>query len=232
MSSRNTFLRSLGETALAAFSASLETVSLKAGADLYQPDDPVDWVYFPETGLISLISVLEDGEQAESAVVGREGAVGLIEAAGSGVMLYRAVVQIDLTAQRATIRDYMVALNASPSMRRAIAVHLELVIAESRQMIACQNHHAAPERLAWWLLECQDRTGLDEFPLTQEFLGAMLGVQRTTVNASARRLKDQGAIRYRRNRIEVTDREALKRQSCECYETIAGYRRRIEGINL
>lgn len=224
----NDFLLVLAPDDLAALRAKAEAVDIASGTDLFLPGDPVDWVYFPVRGLVSLISVMANGDEAETAVVGREGAIGLLEAEGSGVMLYRAVVQIETEGLRVPVSDYLALVQASPDLRRAVMAHLELTIAETRQTVACHAHHPARSRLAWWLLECQDRTGLEALRLTQEFLGAMLGVQRTTLNEVASELKADRLIDYRRGVITILDRPALERASCECYATIAGYRHAIE----
>lgn len=228
----NDFLRILPTDDLNALSALAELVRIPSGTDLFLPGDPVSWVYFPLKGLVSLISVMRNGDEAETAVVGREGAVGLLEVAGSGVMHYRAVVQIETEGLKVKAADYLSLVMRSARLRRAVSTHLELTIAETRQTVACHAHHSAKGRLAWWLLECQDRTGLEALKLTQEFLGAMLGVQRTTLNEVASALKAEALIDYRRGVITILNRPALERASCECYATIAGYRHLIESTAL
>jgi DNA-binding XRE family transcriptional regulator len=106
---------------------------------------------------------------------------------------------------------------------------LELIIAEARQTIACIAHHPADRRLAWWLLECQDRTGKDRLALTQDFLGTMLGVQRTTVTQIAVGLKAEGLITCSRGVISILNRGGLEARSCECYKTSQHFRHLIEG---
>jgi CRP-like cAMP-binding protein len=200
-----------------------------AGSILYEPESEVDRVYFPEQGLISVISVMLSGATAESAVVGREGAVGFVEAAGSGIYLSRALVQADLHALRLPVRRYREVLSGSETLRRAVAEHAELNMAEGRQAIACMAHHQADRRLAWWLLECQDRAASgDQLPLTQEFLAAMLGLRRTTVTAIARSLRDEGLIDYRRAKVTILDRARLEAKCCECYATSQHFRRLIQ----
>ncbi|HSV04433.1 MAG TPA: Crp/Fnr family transcriptional regulator [Phenylobacterium sp.] len=229
MISQNALLRSLKPTDYEALHRHLEPVGLRPGEVLYEPEDTVDWVYFPEAGLVSLISVMVSGDQVESAVVGREGGIGFLEAAGAGIIFSKAVVQVDLVGQRAPARAYLAAYDASPSLRRTIAAHVELTLAEARQTIACIAHHPAQQRLAWWLLECQERTGRDEFRLTQEFLSAMLGVRRSTVSLIAAELKGEGLIGYSRGAIRIADREGLLAKSCECYATNRRFRELIEG---
>jgi CRP-like cAMP-binding protein len=102
-------------------------------------------------------------------------------------------------------------------------------LAEARQTLACQTHHSHEQRLSWWLLECQDRTGGGaELPLKQDFLAAMLGVQRSTVSQVASVLKVDGLIDYRRGLIKILDRSGLEKRSCECYATNQQFRRLIE----
>jgi CRP-like cAMP-binding protein len=225
----NALLRSLSPGDYHELQRHLRPIGHRSGQVLYEPGDRVDWVYFPESGLVSLISVMLSGDQVETAVVGREGGVGFLEASGAGVIFTQAVVQIDLVAQRAPSQAYRDALNGSETLRRTIASHVELTIAEGRQTIACIAHHSAEARLAWWLLECQDRTGQDELHLTQEFLSAMLAVQRSTVSQVAAGLKDGGVISYSRGLIQILDRDALRAKSCECYDTNRHFREMIEG---
>lgn len=229
METDNALLRSLSPDDYHELQRHLKPVGFKSGHVLYEPEDHVEWVYFPESGLVSLISVMLSGDQVESAVVGREGGVGFLEAAGAGIIFSRAIVQIDLVAQRAPALAYLQALDASATLRRTIASHVELTIAEGRQTIACIAHHPAESRLAWWLLECQDRTGQDRLELTQEFLSAMLGVQRSTVSQVAAILKADGLIDYSRGVIMILDRRGLEAKSCECYATNRRFRDVIEG---
>ncbi len=229
METDNLLLRSLSADDYHELQKHLRPVGYRSGHVLYEPEDAVEWVYFPESGLVSLISVMLSGDQVESAVVGREGGVGFVEAAGAGIIFSRAIVQIDLVAQRAPAEAYLRALDASATLRRTIASHVELTIAEGRQTIACIAHHPAEARLAWWLLECQERTGLDRLDLTQEFLSAMLAVQRSTVSQVAAGLKAQGLIDYGRGVIRILDPPGLLAKSCECYATNRRFRDLIEG---
>lgn len=227
-SSNNSLLGVLTAQDLERLSPHLDVFEARAGSVLYEPEAEVDWVYFPVQGLISVISVMLSGSTTESAVVGREGAVGFVEAAGSGIFLSRALVQADLRALRAPASRYREVLDGSVTLRRAVADHAELNMTEGRQAIACMAHHQADRRLAWWLLECHDRAASgDQLPLTQEFLAAMLGLQRTTVNAVAGQLRDEGLIDFRRAVVTIVDRSGLEAKSCECYATIQHYRRLI-----
>jgi CRP-like cAMP-binding protein len=233
MQTNNRLLLSVAEADREALSKHMRPMTFKQGAVLYEPEDPVDWVYFPEQGLVSLLSVMLSGTAVETAVVGREGGVGFLEAIGAGVTFSRALVQVDLLALRVPAGAYVEAYDASASLRRTVGSHVELSLAEARQALACQTHHSHEQRLAWWLLECQDRTGGDPtFLLKQDFLAAMLGVQRSTVSQVASGLKAEGLIDYSRGLIEIRDRAGLERRSCECYATNQHFRHLIESGNL
>ncbi len=207
----------------------MRPMAFKQGRVLYEPEDVVEWVYFPEEGLVSLLSVMLSGTAVETAVVGNEGGVGFLEAVGAGVIFSRALVQVDLLAMRVPAAAYVEAYDASASLRRLVGSHVELSLAEARQTLACQTHHSHEQRLAWWLLECQDRTGgHPTIPLKQDFLAAMLGVQRPTVSQVASQLKADGLIDYTRGVIKILDRAGLEKRSCECYATNQHFRHLIE----
>lgn len=229
METSNHLLRSLEPGDYDVLRREMRPMTFKAGHVLYEPEDPVDWIYFPEQGLISLLSVMLSGTAVETAVVGNEGGVGFLEVAGAGVTFSRALVQIDLLAMRVSAAAYNAAFDASPSLRQRVTSHVELLLAEARQTLACQSHHSHEQRLAWWLLECQDRTGGGAtMTLKQDFLAAMLGVQRSTVSQVASAMKADGVIDYNRGEIVILDRPRLERRSCECYATARHYRRLIE----
>ena len=229
MQTGNRLLLSLETADYDVLSKHMRPMTFKQGVVLYEPEDPVEWVYFPEHGLISLLSVMLSGMAVETAVVGSEGGVGYLEAAGAGVTFSRALVQVDLLALRVSAQAYLEAFDSSASLRRTVSSHIELALAEARQTLACQTHHSHEQRLAWWLLECQDRTGGDaEIPLKQDFLASMLGVQRSTVSQVASVLKADGLIDYTRGVIRILDRPRLEKRSCECYATNQHFRHLIE----
>lgn len=229
MQTNNRLLGSLEPEDYQVLARHMRPMSFRQGSVLYQPEDPVDWVYFPEEGLVSLLSVMVSGLAVETAVVGREGGVGFLEAVGAGVTFSRALVQVDLLALRVPAQAYVEAFDASASLRRTVGSHLELCLAEARQTLACQTHHSHEQRLAWWLLECQDRSGGGpDLRLKQDFLAAMLGVQRSAVSHVASALKADGLIDYTRGVIVVRDRTGLEKRCCECYATNQHFRGLIE----
>jgi CRP-like cAMP-binding protein len=190
---------------------------------------PAQWVYFPDTGLLSIITVMLSGDAIETSIVGREGAVGFIEALGSGVMFSRVIVQVPGEAFRVDARHFRDAFDSSAALRRAVHIRTELLQAESRQAIACHGLHSIEPRFNRWLLECQDLAGGPTFlPLTQEFLAVMLGVSRPSVSLIANAVQDRGWIRYTRGSIEILDRDALERGACECRAAVQRLRRQLE----
>jgi CRP-like cAMP-binding protein len=225
----NLLLRSLAQSDLDRLARDLRGVDVPAGKVLYEPEDPVDTVWFPETGAISIITVMVSGDTAETGMVGCEGAVGFTEASGGGVMYSRALVQAPGRFLRAPAGAYRSAYEASATLRAAVQEHTELLLGEARQLVGCHARHRVERRLAWLLLEAQDRIGGSEhLPLTQSFLADMLAVQRTTVTPIAVKLQEAGLIHYRRGSIEILDRKGLEQAACECYATTQMFRRRIE----
>jgi CRP-like cAMP-binding protein len=226
---QNELLRSLLPADLATLAPHLERVKLRLGDVLYEMEAPARWVYFPETGLLSLITVMVSGDAIETSIVGREGAVGFIEALGSGVMFSRVIVQVPGEAFRVDARHYRDAFDSSAALRRAVHMRTELLQAESRQAIACHGLHSIEPRFNRWLLECQDLAGGPTFlPLTQEFLAVMLGVSRPSVSIIANAVQERGWIRYTRGSVEILDREALERGACECRASVQRFRRKLE----
>ena len=225
----NALLRSLSTTDLEKLEPDLQLVDLKTGTTLYEMDDPVEWVYLPEVGLLSLITVMASGEAIETSIVGREGGVGFIEALGSGTIFSRVIVQVPGKAYRLHARPYREAFDSSATMRKAVHRQIELLQAEARQAIACHGLHKVHPRFNRWLLECQDLAGgMRVMPLKQEFLAVMLGVSRTTVTRIALEAQKRGLLRYVRGSVEILDRDGLERGACECRASVQRLRRELE----
>jgi CRP-like cAMP-binding protein len=227
---RNRLLRALEPDDFDRLAGAARLTDLQNGLVLYEAEASVDKVWFPETGLISIISCMLSGSMVETSVVGCEGGIGFIEAAGGGTVFSRAVVQVPGQFVAVPAEAYRAAFDASASLRRTVQNHIELLLTECRQAMACIALHSVDQRLAWWLLEAQDRIGgREQLPLTQEFLSVMLGVTRPTVSIVASRLQNAGLIKYSRGSIVVLDRGGLEGRACECYATSQHFRRRIEG---
>jgi CRP-like cAMP-binding protein len=218
--SRNRLLAALPPPVMALFAPHLKIVSLKLGAILQREGEPIEHVYFPLDGMISLVVITGDGGGIETVTVGREGAVGVGAGLGRRKAFTRAVVQAPGSAAHMSAYEFQRAAVQSDLVRSLIHESSESMLAQAQQTVACNTTHNLSARLARWLLQTHDRVTGDTLPLTQEFLGQMLGVQRTTVTLAAQQLHQAGAINYRRARIEVVDRSKLEELTCECYKII------------
>lgn len=198
----------------------LAQVELERGRLLYDPGDKIDVIYFPHDGVISLMTLMENGAAIESATIGREGALGLAAAVAPRASLVRAIVQTPTRAMRISAVQIHEAWEKSPRIRELVDRHGEALFGHAIQSVACNALHSVEARFCRWLLTCHDRISTNTIALTQEFLADMLGVQRTTVTAVARALQEKGAIRYRRGVVDIIDRAALEQMACECYGVI------------
>jgi len=205
---------------MTALSPHTSEVALSVGRVIAEPGEPVVNVYFPSSGVVSIITLLENGDRVESLTVGREGAVGLLAAFGDPRFTSRGVVQISGAALRIDARVLRETANSSATIRDTVIRYAQVTEAQLHQSAACNAMHSIEARLCRWLLTCEDRVGDEILPLTQEFLAMMLGVQRTSVTTAAQALQRRGLIEYRRGRITILDRHGLEHSSCECYRTI------------
>ena len=214
----NVLLASLDRADYEILMREAKVVALKFRKRLYRQDNPIDFVYFPITSMVSLLVSTTDELSIGMAMVGREGVVGASELLQRQGSMASSVVQLPGTA--AQINRYAFLKVASSRLRVQDVTHRHL-FALMRQVLigaACNRLHTMQERCARWLLMTHDHAGQDSFPLTQEFLAQMLGVRRATVNAATGMLKKKGLIRYVRGRIAVIDGRGLESSSCGCYK--------------
>ena len=216
----NRLLASLSAEDSGLVASCLVQVDLERGRLLYDPGDRIDTVYFPHDGVISLMTLMENGAAIESATIGCEGALGLMAAVAPRRSLSRAIVQTPTRAARIRADQLRDAWEKSPRIRDLVDRHNEALYGHAIQSVACNALHSVEARFCRWLLTCHDRISTDTVALTQEFLADMLGVQRTTVTAVARTLQEKGAIRYRRGVVDIIDRQLLEQLACECYGVI------------
>jgi CRP-like cAMP-binding protein len=222
---QNAVLQDLSAEDWHTVAANLRPIDLATQQILAEMGDEIEWVIFPESGLVSVISMLVSGAAVETSVIGREGAVGFIEALGSRTSHSRWLVQMPGKAFRMRADAYRAAFHGSRGMQRTIHRQYEVLQAEAHVAIACHSLHPVEDRLCRWLLECQDLSGgVEALPLTQELLGVMLAVQRTTVSKFAAVLQDAGLIRYSRGMVRIIDRDGLEHRACECRGTLRALR--------
>ncbi len=194
-----------------------ETVALRAGEILYQPGDPLTHVYFPLSGMVSLIAVMKDGRAVETMTIGREGVVATSASGYVDPAFSRFVVQVPGTAVRASAQGFEDMIDASVGLCSAVSRYREVLLRTTLQIVACNAVHSVRQRCARWILITHGRSGSDLLPLTQASLAEMLGVKRNAVSIVTRELRRLGVIENKRGLIEVVDREALNTIACECY---------------
>jgi CRP-like cAMP-binding protein len=230
--SGNRLLAALSESDRALIKPHLLPVTLKRDTVLVEAGEDVTRCHFPCSGTIaSLVVALSDGTAAETATVGREGAIGGIVSLGHKPAFARAVVQIGGPAYRIDSERLEELKAESPSLRDMISRYADCLLAQVLQSVACNVLHGLEPRFCRWLLHIHDRTGITDIPFTQELLAEMLGVQRTTVTSVATALQAKGLIQTNRGRIKVTDRQGLEAAACSCYAAVVEhYDRLLPGV--
>jgi CRP-like cAMP-binding protein len=226
---KNRLLAALPPDVLSRLRPRLRNVPLNVRNTIMMPNTEIEAVYFVESGWVSLVTLLEDGAQAEIGIVGREGMVGLPLVTGVDTAFVEAYAQADGTALRLDAGSFRRTMDEEPEFRRLLLRYLEAMVAQFTQTAACNGRHGLEQRLARWLLMAHDRAEGDNLQITQEFLSMMLCVYRPTVSIAARSLQRAGIIRLGRGRITVLDREGLESSACDCYEIVRRRTARLLG---
>jgi CRP-like cAMP-binding protein len=198
----------------------LEQVPLAFGDILYEPGDFISHVYFPVSGIISLLSRVESQKVLEVGIVGNEGVAGLPVVLGVHVSLNRGLVQSAGTAMRMKAAVLQKEFDKVGALQRLLHRYFHSLLTQISQSAVCNRFHIVGARLARWLLMTHDRVGSDEFRLTQEFLSNMLGVRREAVSKASGALQKRGFDNYRRGHITILTREGLEATACQCYRII------------
>jgi CRP-like cAMP-binding protein len=195
----------------------LEPVRLTYKRVLYNAKKPIEFVYFIETGVGSLVNTMRDGAASEVGTIGNEGFVGLPVLLGDKQAPTSVYVQVPGTGLRLKASIFWDAMEESASLRTSMLHYAHAFFNQVAQSAACNNFHSLEQRCCRWLLMTHDRMKTDEFLLRHDFLAMMLGVRRAGVTEAAGALKRAGLIRYKRGIITILDKQELKRRSCECY---------------
>ena len=198
----------------------LEQLPLAHGTILYEADDQINDVYFPNTGIVSLVTHLQEGASVEVGLTGREGMVGISVVLGDSIAPNQAIVQISGGAMRLAADALREEISRGGRLQSLLLRYVQILLRQTSQTAACNRTHHVGGRLARWLLTCHDRVESDELPLTQEFIAEMLGTRRSGVSEAAVILQAMGLIRYVRGHITVLDREGLEEYACECYGVV------------
>lgn len=197
-----------------------EYLSFPAHTLLTEMSEAIEFCYFLNGGVVSIIHVMTDGKSVEVGLTGKEGFVGLPLIVGYSTSPTRAIVQIEAAGYKIGARDLKNILSACPKLKEGLHRYSQELSVQAIQIAACNRLHEVDERLARWLLMSQDRVGKSTFPLTQEFISHMLGTRRASVTVAAGILQKAGLITYTRGKVTIENRAGLKSASCECYEAI------------
>ena len=216
----NLLLSALSREEYAPLRPHLAKVRLKQKSILQQPGVPITHVYFPLSGMISMLAILNSGDAIEIAAIGREGAVGARLGRRPEIAFAQAIVQLPGTALKIGIDKFQNAARSSPALVDLAACASEIMAVNLQQSAACNALHPLEARLARWLLHSRDRFDGDELPLSHAFLSEMLGVRRTTVSLAAHTLQAAGVIHYQRGKIGIANRRGLQAISCDCYRMV------------
>jgi CRP-like cAMP-binding protein len=214
---QNRLLKSLSAEDYERLRPHLEPVQIKYKLLLYQADEKIDFVYFIETGVASLVNTMKNGNAAEVGTIGNEGMVGLPVIFGDSQAPTSVYMQVTGHGLRMKAKIFWQELQRSDSLRMAMLHYAHAFFNQVAQSAACNTFHLLEQRCCRWLLMTHDRMQSNDFPLTQEFLAMMLGVQRSGVTLAAGALQRAGLIRYTRGHVTILDHAGLVKLSCECY---------------
>jgi hypothetical protein len=225
--SPNRLLNALPQNIFAALQPHLKVVNLKFGEVVAETEREVSTVYFPHTGVISLVVEMQVGDMIETAMVGRDGVANATSSLDGKVALHRGLVQVEGTASVMSPDTLRGIADEFLPFRSLLIRHEQVLLAQAQQSAGCNASHSVEARMCRWLLRIRDLTQSDEMKLTQEYLAQMLGVRRTSVSLVASTLQKAGWIKYRRGNIQITDAEGLKSGACECYEKVRWHYERL-----
>ena len=207
----------------------LEPVELAFGQILYESQDPIRHVYFPNDCFVSMLTGVDGNRSAEVGLIGSEGIVGLPVALGIPVSPFRAVVQGGGTAMRMNIADFRREFSESAAMKRELFLFTHLLMIQIAQTAACNRFHRVSQRMARWILMTGDRVESNEFRITQQFLALMLGVRRVGVSVAASGLRERKLLAYRRGSFTILNHRGLVAAACGCYKTVKDLYARAQG---
>lgn len=217
----NLILRALQQPDYQLLRPSMEAVTLKRGMILGMTHEPMDYAYFPEDAVISLVGTTADGLGVEIGMVGQEGYLGLPFLLGKPIHIYQSTVQHPGMVWRVPGTVLQDALHVSRSLREQLLRYTHVRFVQLAQTAVCHRFHSLEQRLCRWLLSVQDRLRSSEISLTQEWLGQLIGGRRPTISTTTNDLRKSGVVELRRGSLVILDRKALERLSCECYRIIA-----------
>ena len=225
----NRLLRAIPIDAYVRLVEESEIITAKRGDLIYEPGRPIRQVYFPADMILSVISIMKNGDRVEVGTIGNEGMGGLPAFLESESSPHTVFVQVSGEGRVVDVDRLRDVADASPEVQTMLHRYTQSFLNQSSQSAACNRMHSIEERCARWLLMTHDRVGRDAFDLTQEFLADMLGVRRAGVTVVCGALQRAGFIRYRRGHIAILDRAKLEEVTCECYGRVRAEVDRLVG---
>jgi CRP-like cAMP-binding protein len=217
---RNRLLLALPSSNLKRLVPELQRIRCQRAQVLMDADSPLDHVYFPDSGVVSVVAVYADGSIIEMATIGREGCTAMQAVFGARSSSARLLVQIPGGAAKMSRAAFVRAMGSMPSFRSLMYAYAQASLDQVMVSVACNGTHSLKERLARWLLMMRDRGDDDALQITQDLLAEMLGVQRPTITNAARELERAGLIARGRRQVTILDRPGLVEASCECYQLV------------
>jgi CRP-like cAMP-binding protein len=198
----------------------LEQIPCQRGQVLMDADSALDHVFFPDSGVVSVVAVYADGSIIEMATIGREGCSGVQAILGAKRSSVQLLVQIPGSAARMSRAAFTRAIKSMPAFRAVMDAYVQAFLEQVMASVACNGAHNLKQRLARWLLMMRDRTDDDALRITQSLLGEMLGVHRPSITNAVRALERSGLIEGGRRQVTILDRRGLTKASCECYQLV------------
>jgi CRP-like cAMP-binding protein len=226
----NHLLAALPDGEFSRLAPSLEPVRLPRPTELEAGNERIEFVYFPISGVASMVALGEGGESVDTAMIGREGMTGLAVFLGTGQSPMRTIVQVPLTGTRLRANALRTELERGGKLVTLLQRHTQVVMVTMAQLILCNRTHRLDQRAARWLLQVDERVEHSPFRVTQDFLAQMIGVQRPALSVAMRQFKDAGLVRYSRGQISIADRSGLERRSCGCSAIIASEANRLKRL--
>lgn len=226
---RNLLLCALPPAELGNLLLHLQPVTFSLGQMVYEPDERIDYCYFPTNSVISLLYTMQDGSTAEMGLVGKEGVLGVALFLGGGSTCSRAVVPVAGDALRLPAKVLQEEFARSQSLQLLLLRYTQALLTQISQTAVCNRLHSVEQRLCRWLLLCHDRKNRSELLMTQELIANMLGGRRESVTVAAGHLQDANLIHYCRGHITILDRAGLESAACECYRIVENESDRLFG---
>jgi CRP-like cAMP-binding protein len=226
----NRLLQTLAPAEYAALERHLQVMSFALKQSLYAPNTAITTVYFPLTGVLDLVKLLQDGETISIAAIGKEGFIGHAVVLGVDRMPEEVLCKLPSTCAAIDVERFREHLAGHGGWSRCLLRYTAALFNDVAQSAACNRLHSVEKRVARYLLIEQDRAETNEFPMTHEFLAEMLGVRRATITETLGVLEQAGLVRTSRGRIAIADRAGLEARACECYRVMREEYAQVLGV--